>query len=108
MDHAAIFSLDRYWWFYAGFLGFVLVLLALDLGVLNRKAKEVSIGTALRWTVAWVSLALLFCGAFWLWASDELRKPELAAAYAISATAGDDNPAAARAVRSAALGRGLA
>ena len=80
MDHAAIFSLDRYWWFYAGFLGFVLVLLALDLGVLNRKAKEVSIGTALRWTVAWVSLALLFCGAFWLWASDELRKPELAAA----------------------------
>ena len=43
-----------------GFIVLVLLLLALDLGVLNRRAHTVSTGEALRNTAVWVSLALAF------------------------------------------------
>jgi tellurite resistance protein TerC len=43
-----------------GFTLFVFVMLALDLGVFHRKAHVVHPREALRWTAAWVSLALLF------------------------------------------------
>lgn len=46
--------------FWIGFLGFVLLMLALDLGVFNRKAHTVSVREAGTWTAVWVSLALLF------------------------------------------------
>lgn len=45
---------------WTGFLAFVLAMLALDLGVFNRKAHVVSAQSALRWTGVWVSLALAF------------------------------------------------
>ncbi len=47
-------------WLWVGFVVFVLFLLALDLGVFNRKAHVVSAGEALGWTALWVALALLF------------------------------------------------
>jgi tellurite resistance protein TerC len=43
-----------------GFIALVLLLLALDLGVFNRRPHSVSTGQALRSTVAWVTLALCF------------------------------------------------
>lgn len=46
--------------FWAGFLVFVLAMLALDLGVFNRKAHTISVAEAGRWTIVWVSLAMLF------------------------------------------------
>ncbi len=46
--------------FWAGFIAFVLVMLALDLGVFNRKAHAISVREAGAWTAVWVSLALLF------------------------------------------------
>lgn len=55
-----LFPLADYWWFYLGFTGFVLLLLALDLGVFHRQAHEVSFREAATWSVVWVSLALLF------------------------------------------------
>ena len=42
------------------FVGVISGLLALDLGVFNRKAHTPSTGEALRWTAVWVSLSLLF------------------------------------------------
>jgi tellurite resistance protein TerC len=47
-------------WLYAGFLTLVLGLLALDLGVLNRKAHVVGVREAMAWSTLWMSLALLF------------------------------------------------
>ncbi len=47
-------------WHWAGFVGCVLVFLALDLGVFHRKAHVVSFKEALGWTAVWVSLALSF------------------------------------------------
>ncbi|MDX9721385.1 MAG: TerC family protein [Myxococcota bacterium] len=42
------------------FIALILVLLALDLGVLNRNAHVIGTKEALRWTIFWVALALLF------------------------------------------------
>ena len=55
-----LFPLVDYWWFYLGFTGFVLFLLALDLGVFHREAHEVSFREAATWSVVWIALALLF------------------------------------------------
>lgn len=57
---AGLFPFAEYWWFYLGFTGFVLLLLALDLGVFHRKAHEVSFREAAAWSVVWVTLALVF------------------------------------------------
>ncbi|HPO93952.1 MAG TPA: hypothetical protein PL072_10825, partial [Phycisphaerales bacterium] len=42
------------------FILFVLVMLALDLGVFNRKAHVISSREAVRWVAFFVSLALVF------------------------------------------------
>jgi len=47
-------------WLWAGFIGFVLVLLALDLGVFHRKAHVVTAKEALAWSAVWVTLGLAF------------------------------------------------
>jgi tellurite resistance protein TerC len=47
-------------WIWVGFVGFVLLLLALDLGVFHRKAHVVSTKEALGWTAVWVALGLAF------------------------------------------------
>jgi len=43
-----------------GFILFVLLLLALDLGVFHRKAHVVSVKEALAWSAIWIALALAF------------------------------------------------
>lgn len=45
---------------WVGFTVFVLVLLALDLGVFNRKAHEIKVKEAVLFTFFWIALALLF------------------------------------------------
>src|SRR6185295_4040915 len=47
-------------WIWSGFVVFVLALLALDLGVFNRKAHVISVREALGWSALWISLGLLF------------------------------------------------
>ncbi len=55
-----LFPFADYWWFYVAFTGFILVLLAIDLGVFNRQAHVVSIREAAKFSVLWISLALVF------------------------------------------------
>jgi len=52
-------------WEWAGFLGFVLAMLALDLGVFNRRDHVVRPREALGWSAVWVALALAFGGLVW-------------------------------------------
>lgn len=47
-------------WAWIGFNGFLLAMLALDLGVFHRKAHKVGFKEAIGWTIAWIALALLF------------------------------------------------
>ena len=52
-------------WFWVGFIAFVLAMLALDLGVFQRKVHEVKPKEAATWTAVWVGLALVFAGGLW-------------------------------------------
>jgi tellurite resistance protein TerC len=45
---------------WTGFILLILILLAIDLGILNKNPHHVSTKEALRWTGLWVSLSLLF------------------------------------------------
>ena len=47
-------------WLWVGFNAFVLIMLAIDLGVFHRTAHEVSVKEAGVWTTIWISLAMIF------------------------------------------------
>ena len=47
-------------WIWLAFLAFILLLLALDLGVFHRKAHVVSVREALGWSAVWVAMGLSF------------------------------------------------
>ncbi len=49
-------------WIWLGFLVFIMGMLALDLGVFNRKVHVIKAREALTWTTVWVIVALLFNG----------------------------------------------
>jgi tellurite resistance protein TerC len=52
---------------WAGFIAFVIAMLALDLGVFHRKAHVVRFKEAAIWSGVWISLALVFnAGVWWL------------------------------------------
>ncbi|HKS27716.1 MAG TPA: TerC family protein [Pyrinomonadaceae bacterium] len=55
-----LFPFAEYWWFYAGFTLFVLLLLSIDLGIFNRKAHVISFREAATWSVVWIVLSLIF------------------------------------------------
>ena len=55
-----LFPISEYWWFYLSFVGLVLLLLSLDLGVFHRKAHVVSFRESAIWSAVWIALALLF------------------------------------------------
>jgi tellurite resistance protein TerC len=91
-------------WF--GFLALVLALLALDLGVFNRRPHEVSTREALSWTAVWVAISLAFNGlvyfmyeAHWLGIGQTVGHPlggkeaalEFFAAYLVEKSLSLDN-----------------
>lgn len=47
-------------WLWAAFIAFVLLMLALDLGVFHRKAHVVSVKEALAWSAVWLAMGLTF------------------------------------------------
>lgn len=48
------------YWPWIGFNVFVLIMLALDLGVFNRKSHVISVKESISWTLVWIALALTF------------------------------------------------
>ncbi|HET8538858.1 MAG TPA: TerC family protein [Anaeromyxobacter sp.] len=58
MEHAV--------WEWVGFLGIVVALLAVDLGVFHRKDHVIRPREALRWSLVWVALALAFGAFVWV------------------------------------------
>lgn len=70
------FPFAEYWWFYAAFIVFVLVVLALDLGVFHRHAHAVSFREASAWTAVWISLALVFNVLFYFYAKMKFSTDE--------------------------------
>ncbi len=68
MENIVLFPFADYWLFYVGFTVFVLVMLALDLGVFHREAHEVTFKESLTWSIVWFSLALIFNFLFFKYA----------------------------------------
>ena len=64
------------WWI--AFNALVLFLLALDLGVFNRKAHAVSVREALGWSAVWISLAI----GFGLWIGQAMGRQAMFEFYA--------------------------
>ncbi len=77
-------------WLWLGFNVFVLVMLALDLGVFHRKSHVVSFREAMGWTVAWITLALLFNLGIWHYAGAE-KALEFTTGYLIEYSLSVDN-----------------
>ena len=93
MDSTLLFPFADAWWLYAAFTGFVLLLLAVDLGIVHRTAHVVSFREATAWSVVWVTLALGFNYAFYLYALNTFPVDER-----LLALPGFDPAAAARQV----------
>jgi tellurite resistance protein TerC len=51
---------------WGGFFALIITLLALDLGVFQRKAHEIHVKEALKWTVFWIGVGLSFTIVIWL------------------------------------------
>lgn len=73
-----------------GFIAFVIVLLALDLGVFHRKSHEVKIREALIWSVVWISLALIFNYGIYVYMGKE-KALEFLTGYLIEKSLSVDN-----------------
>jgi len=73
-----------------GFLAFVAVLLAVDLGVFHRRPHEVRIREALTWSAVWIGIALLFNALVW-WRSGAQAGTEFLTAYLVEKSLSVDN-----------------
>jgi len=76
--------------FWIGFNVFVLIMLALDLGVFHRKAHEVSVKEALIWSLIWITLALTFNGIIY-YQFGEQKAVEFLTGYLIEKSLSVDN-----------------
>ena len=72
------------------FIGFVLVMLALDLGVFHRKSHEIKIKEALIWSAVWISLALAFNYGIYVFMGKE-KAIEFLTGYVIEKSLSIDN-----------------
>ncbi|HZN95669.1 MAG TPA: TerC family protein [Myxococcales bacterium] len=73
-----------------GFTVLVLAMLAIDLGLFNRKAHEVRVREALTWTAVWVAISLLFNVGVYFWFGSE-RALEFLTGYLLEKALSVDN-----------------
>ncbi len=73
-----------------GFFLFILLMLALDLYVFNRKAHEIKIKESLLWSAFWIALALLFNYGIYLGLGKE-KAMEFITAYVVEKSLSIDN-----------------
>jgi len=79
---------------WAGFLAFIALMMALDLGVFHRKAHVVRLREAASWSAAWVAMALLFCAGLWRFypaGNAHVRALEFLTAYLVELSLSVDN-----------------
>lgn len=77
-------------WLWIAFNGFVLAMLALDLGVFHKKCHVVTFKESITWTVVWVALAMIFNA--WLWKTYGSQKGlEFFTGYVIEKSLSVDN-----------------
>lgn len=77
-------------WLWIGFALFVLMMLALDLGVFHRKSHTVGMKEALAWSGVWIALALVFNAGLWLWQGHD-KGLEFLTGYVVELSLSVDN-----------------
>ena len=77
-------------WVWIAFTVFVLSMLALDLGVFNRKSHTVSVKQALTWTAVWVTFSLIFAAGVWRF-MDSKSAVEFLTGYVVEYSLSVDN-----------------
>jgi TerC family integral membrane protein len=77
-------------WMWVAFNVFVLAMLAVDLGVVHRRAHEVTLKEALLWSGIWIALALLFALGVYVWYGSQPAL-EFLAGYLIEKSLSVDN-----------------
>jgi tellurite resistance protein TerC len=77
-------------WLWIGFSFFILLMLSLDLGLLNRKAHAIKYREAVIWSTIWVSLALVFAGLVFYY-QGSTRGLEFLTGYLIELSLSVDN-----------------
>lgn len=77
-------------WHWVGFIVFVLLFLALDLGVFHRQARVVSFKEAVGWTLFWGLLALAFAGIL-AWTRDKHEATQFFTGYFVEVSLSMDN-----------------
>ena len=77
-------------WLWAGFSVFILLMLSLDLGLLNRKAHAIKYREAAIWSGVWVTLAMMFA-ALVFWYQGSTRGLEFLTGYLIEEALSVDN-----------------
>ena len=75
---------------WAGFIAFVLAMLAIDLGIFHRKSHVIGVREAATWSAVWVGLALLFDAGVW-WNFGATRATEFLTGYLIEKSLSVDN-----------------
>ena len=73
-----------------GFTAFILLMLALDLGVFHRRSHRVDWREALGWTSVWATLAMLFGAGLWRWAGPD-KALEFYTGYLLELSLSADN-----------------
>jgi tellurite resistance protein TerC len=77
-------------WFWIGFNAFIILMLALDLGVFHRKAHEVGFKEAITWSAIWIGLALVFnLGIYYYFG--KVRAVEFLTGYIVEKSLSVDN-----------------
>ncbi|KIE05490.1 putative membrane protein [Candidatus Jidaibacter acanthamoeba] len=77
-------------YFWVGFVAFVLVMLAIDLGVLNKKPKEPKFKEVFFLTIFWIILAFLFGGLIYAYAGSQ-KAMEFITGYLVELSLSVDN-----------------
>lgn len=77
-------------WLWVGFSVFILLMLSLDLGLLNRKAHAIKYREAATWSAVWVTLAMIFAGLVF-WYQGTQRGLEFLTGYLIELSLSVDN-----------------
>ncbi len=77
-------------WAWVGFHVFIILMLAIDLGLFQRKAHAPSLKEAGGWYVLWVIFAILFGAGVWFFKGNQ-RGQEFAAGYLIEQSLSVDN-----------------
>lgn len=77
-------------WLWIGFSVFILLMMSLDLGLLNRKAHVIKYREAATWSAVWVTLALIFAGLVFYYQGTD-RGLEFLTGYLIELSLSVDN-----------------